>query len=275
MQITTDENGYPLLLATQRVATKSGNPYHSSLTGEFTNAPAGVLVLKGENLLKLLSPGTKKILADRAKIGKANQLAAEIIDGKLHIVLLRDGKRVHSFSVKPKTQGSNERVKVTPVIKDALIENARNLGLSDEQIIKNLQEISGVEFSDEQREEILELIKEQRLEDTIAYLHYQLQVRTKERPQDDAILRIAVGRGYFRRVFSQYDEAQTKIILDRLRAKGWGDEILQAAVITKFPKRLKEVFTIEHKQDKGKDELTRTRQAARKEAGKEAKPKKS
>jgi hypothetical protein len=277
-EITLDHSGYPILLGSVPVPTKSGNPFHNPLTGEFSFAPAGVLVLGGGNLLKLLSAGTRKVLADRAKIGKANQLIAGFIDGKIHIVLLRDGVRVHSFAVAPsqekgKAQKEGEsnttsgKLQVTPVIKDALLEAARNLNLSDAELIKFIEEQTGVEIGEEQKQQILDLVQEQRLEDLIAYLHQQLRVRVDGAAFDDGLVTIAVGRGFFRKTFSGLDEAQTKIVLQRLEGKGWSENVLQAAIVSKFPKRLKKIFEIENKQQKGQEKIdesksSRTRKAA-------------
>lgn len=259
--ITLDDKGFPLLLGPIQVPTKSGNPFHNPASGEFSYAPTGVQVLKGQNLLKLLSANSRKQLADRVALGKANQLAAELVDGKLYIVLLRDGKRVHSFSILPQKQKTNQRIKNDPIVRDSVIEAARNLGLSDDQIIAFIEEQSGIKFEEDQREEILDTVKEQRLDDLVAYLHYQLQTRTGKIEKSDSILRIAVGRGFFRRVFSSLDEAQTQIVLQRLQAKGWDDEVLQASVITKLPKRLKKLFEIEDKKTQGKEQIESERKA--------------
>jgi hypothetical protein len=271
-EITLDEAGYPILLGSVPVPTKSGNPFHNPLTGEFSFAPAGVLVLGGGDLLKLLSAGTRKVLADRAKIGKANQLIAGFIDGKIHIVLLRDGVRVHSFAVSPsqekgKAQKEGEgnatsgKLQVTPVIKDALLEAARNLNLSDAELIKFIEEQTGVEIGEEQKQQILDLVQEQRLEDTVRYLHQQLKIRVENQPQNDALVTIAVGRGYFRKVFSGYSEEETQIILQRLEGLGWSENILQANIVTKFPARLKKAFAIENKKEKGEKEEQKIKSA--------------
>lgn len=275
--LTLDQKGFPVMLSSMQVPTKSGNPFHNPSTGEFSYAPTGVIILKGNNLLKLLSAGSRKQLADRAKLSNANQLAARIIDGKLYIVLLRDGKRVHSFTILPRKQDTNQRVKVTPVINDSVVQAARNLGLSDEQIIKFIEDKSGIKFEENQRQEILDLVQQQRLDDIVAYLDYQLQAKVGQIKKSDSLMRIAVGRGFFRQTFSKLDEAQTKIILDRLQGLGWSEDELQASIVGKFPKRLKDVFEIELKKEEGKDKLeskrqARTGQEPRKEAGKKTRP---
>lgn len=259
-----DSKGYPILLATKVASTKSGNPFHNSATGEFSFAPAGVQILKGGELLKLLSAPSRKTLGDRIKLSGANQLAAQIIEGKLHIVLLINGKRIHSFAILPKTdaqkakegEGKNQAgIEITPVIKDAMIEAARNLGLEDDQIIKFIQDKTGAIIGEEQKQAILDGVQDQRIQDLVDYLDQQLKTRVEGAPQNDALVKISVGRGYLRKTFSRLDEATTKIVLDRLSGRGWNTPVIQATIVTKFPKRLKDTFEIENKKDKGKEEV--------------------
>lgn len=282
MAIKIDKNGFPcvyadsepLELASIFVPTKTGqgNPFHSSFTGKFTFAPPGTQILKGGNLIKGLSTSTRKILFDRAAITKANQISAQVINGMLHIVLLNDGRRLDSFAVKPRSQDTQKAAGEATgatlpdslTLRDAVVDAARE-GLQGSDLRAFLKE-RGIQVDQPGLlEQVIEKVEQQRLTDVVDYLHQQLRKQVKEESQIDRV-RLSVGRGYLRQVFSRYDEGQIRDILVRLQGRGWSEDIIHSNVISKLPKRLKEPIQSSIRVVKGKEEVKKKKAEKSREA---------
>lgn len=278
MGIEVGQNGFPVLkedhidLGTVSVDanTKSGNPFHNPATGQFTFAPAGMQIITGEKLLKGLSTPTRKLFFQRTAVTQANQVAARVIDGNLHIVLLRDGRRLDSFAVKPQqgasgqgTGGENKPgvsgkpIEVTPTLEDAAREAAR-LGLTGDALVKFLEK-RGINATGSALQQVEDLVKNKKLDDLIDYLHQALRKRFHKEDQIDRI-RISVGRGYLKKTFATLDEAQTRIVLQRLQGRGWSEDVVQGAIIPQMPKRLKDVFQNQRRIDTGKEQIKKAQQ---------------
>lgn len=284
MSVEIDNNGYPVVysddqvnLGVKIVPTKSGNPAHDSFTGRFSFLPSGVQVLRGEELFKELSTGTRKHFFERVQISGANQVSARIINGKLHIVLLKDGRRLDSFSVKPRSDRADAGTPERPgeaagarqasslVVRDAVVDAARE-GLQGKELKKMLTE-RGIDFSGGLLAEIEQMIKQQRQTDVIDYLHQTLRKQVHKEHQIDRV-RLSVGRGFLRQVFSRYSEDEIRTILVRLQGRGWSEDVIHANVISKLPKRLREPIQSSVRRTKGKEEIREEKREEDKEATK-------
>jgi hypothetical protein len=263
-----DEKGYPILKL-GAVPTKSGNPFHNPATGQFSFAPPGVRILKGTKFIKGLSTTSRKILFARAAAVKANQLAAEIKDGKLVLVLFRDGRLLHSFALAPpkgtdgeklpdEESGEGQRLGITSEVRDLILEAARNIGLQGDSLFSFIKEELGIELSDGQKKQIQQMVHEIRLEDLISYLHQNMQKKL-EGKKELGIVRILTPRGYLRKAFSNLEEEDVAEVISRLRAKGWTENVVQSSIINGLPKRFKDVFKDENKVKKGEDEIREIR----------------
>lgn len=272
MSIQIDKNGFPTVLPDKTnlgvifspTKTGQGNPAHDSFSGKFSFLPAGVHVLKGGDLLKSLSTSTRKIFFQRAQITRANQVSAQIVNGRLHIVLLNDGRRLDSFAVAP--QGDAAQVAAqqarsdaagapltgSPVIRDAIVDAARD-GLEGKELQEFLQK-RGIDISGGQINQILEAIDQQKKNDVVDYLNQLLRKQVHQENQIDRV-RLSVGRGFLRQVFSKYSEDEIKGILDRLSARGWSQDVISSNVISKLPKRLREPIQSSFRVAKGKEEV--------------------
>jgi hypothetical protein len=265
--ITVDEKGFPVLLAEKIdlatfAPTKSGqgNDFHDSFTGKFTYAPPGVQIMGGEELIKGLSTTTRKVLFDRAKAVRANQLNAAIIDGKLHIVLLKNGRKMDAFAVLPKGQreeakrnaegeqeGGVEIDLTDSNIRDTLIDAARTLGLQGEGLKKFLEDRLGGEIDPRLFESFEIAVRDFRLNDLVDYLHMNVL------PEDSATneLRVSAPRGYLRKTFAGLTPEEVQIVFTRLGGRGWSEESLQTKVAGSLPAKLKKAI---HVPDKESDE---------------------
>jgi len=278
MSIEIDSSGYPRLkedkldfgTVSVDADAKSGNPFHDPATGKFTFAPAGMQIIVGEKLLKGLSTPTRKLFFQRSQITRANQVAARVIEGNLHIVLLRDGRRLDSFAVAPqkgekgKGTGGEDHpgvlgkpIEVTPVLEDIAREAAR-LGLEGDKLSKFLQE-HGISITGNALQQVEDIVTRKKLDDLVDYLHQALRKRFHKEDQIDRI-RIAVGRGYLKKTFAKLDEAQTRIVIHRLQGRGWSEDIVQGAIVPQMPKRLRDVFQNQRRIDKGKEQIKKAQQ---------------
>lgn len=277
MTIRLGQNGYPELyedkvnLGTVSIDpdTKSGNPFHNPATGEFTFAPAGMQVLEGENLLKGLSTSTRKIFFNRSAVTKANQVVARIINGNLQIVLLRDGRKLDSFAVAPKSadiqkaraieaKGSpGAQLEQDAIIRDAAVDAVRQ-GIENADELHAFLRSRNISLSGGVFAQIQELMKGKRLDDLVDYLHQTLLKKHHKENQVDRV-RISVGRGFLKRTFAGLDKGETQKVLERLQGRGWTENTLQGTIVTQFPPRLKKIFSVPEKEQIGKKELRKAR----------------
>jgi len=261
-----DKAGFPRIsedkinFASVKVPTESGNPFHNPFTGEFTFAPPGVKIFEGEDLFRDLSTSSRKVVFDRVALTQANQASARIINGNLHIVLLRDGRRLDSFGFPPKeiqkedaearennVQFPDSKLQITGEIRDAIMAAARDLDLVGGALIAFIEEQVGTKFSREQKKELLRLINEQRINDLIDYLHQNLR-KQELNEKDQGKIRILTPRGYIRRTFARLDEIQVQEVLTRLQARGWLESVIQERVVAGLPQRFKNRFHVEAKE---------------------------
>jgi hypothetical protein len=254
--ITVDKKGFPRIDLGVAVPTKSGNAFHDKFTGKFSFAPPGVIILEGSDLIKNLSTSSRKVLFERAKVGRANQLSARIIEGKLHIVLLNNGKRVDSFALRPTSEKKGEQAKsgqdtsklgkgvpeLSDSERDNILEIARDLNLVGDKLKKRLEKIFEGQLSPGDKEVVKRMIDQQRIDDLVAYLHQNLLKKLKE-DKSTSKVKILTPRGYLRKSFANIDEPTMKIILQRLQGKGWSEQELQDNVVKSLPARLKEHLT--------------------------------
>lgn len=272
-----DSKGYPIVypdrvdLGITIVPTKTGggNPSHDSFSGKFSFLPGGVVAIRGEDLLKGLSSPQRKVLFQRAQISKANQVAARIINGKLYIVLLSNGRRIDSFSLSnpadsaqtgtPQTPpgGAGAPAIGSPVVRDALVDAARG-GLEGKQLTQFLEK-RGIQIPPGGMAQFMQLIDEQRKNDLVDYLDQQLRKQTHQSDQIDRV-RISVGRGYLRQVFSRYKPDEIKVILQRLEGRGWSEDVIHSNVISKLPKRLRDPLQSSVRQVAGNAEVQNIKQ---------------
>lgn len=262
-----DKNNFPrlepdlnlgVIISPVKSGTGRGNSAHDSGTGRFTFLPKGVNILEGSNLAKGLSTATAKLFREKAAAVGANQASLRIINGKLHVVLLVDGKRLGSFAVEPidvrkgKAKEGGPVAELSDSEKDYIIKFARDLGLSGEKLKTRLSEVfKGI--SPPQIQELEHMIDAQRINDIVAYLDFRLRKEIREESISDSEVRIAVGRGFLRKSFAILNEDQTKIILQRLQGIGWTTQELQRGMTGKLPKRLKPIVESLGQQDSLKE----------------------
>lgn len=271
--INLDKNGFPVLVADRVdlgvniVPTKTGqgNPAHDTFSGRFSFLPGGVQVLQGEELLRSLSTATRKVFFQRAAVTKANQVSAQVVNGKLHIVLLNNGRRLDSFVIAPQTQqDTNQAPSQTagaatgatqtalPLVRDAIVEAARE-GLQGSELrdflLKRKINVTGDNLAAIMRE-----IELQKKNDIVDYLNQQLRQQVNKENQIDRI-RLSVGRGFLRKVFAHYKEDEVRGILQRLEGMGWSQDVIHSNVISKLPKRLRDPLQSSFRKQAGKKEI--------------------
>lgn len=268
MSTVIDSKGFPELFEDQvdlavvaKVAEgRPGNDFHDKFTGKFTYAPSGVRVLSGGAFLKAIDSTQRQRLFNAAAGTKANQLGVKLINGQLQAVLLRDGRRIISFSLgadptkgknAPQTapDGSKEGapVQLTPALRDTIVDAARDLNLTGDKLTKFIEDRAEGELSPGDIASIINLIKDQQLNDLVDYLHQQLRRIVKKETTKDEI-RISVGRGFLRKSFANLDKAQTVEVLTRLQARGWLEKDIQDHVADSLPKRLRNELNAVHKE---------------------------
>jgi hypothetical protein len=258
-----DKNAYPRLeedkidlaiFSPVKSGTGRGNPFHDEATGKFTWAPPGNRIAKGAGLIKnSLTPSTRKMLFQRAKAVKSDTIAARIINGKLHIVLLRHNKRVDSFAVDPigvrgKQQGppqSNERSgepvgEFTDEQRDIIFQVARNVSLQDEAAFRQIEDQLQTELTPDQKAQIKEIILEERIRLLVAYLDLRFRQTIKGETISDSEFRVKVGRGMLKKTVAGLGEDQMRRVVQRLQGLGWEGKDIQEKFINGLPARLKD-----------------------------------
>lgn len=277
MKNTIDNSGYPIVLEggvnlANFVPTKGdgrGNPFHNSATGKFSWAPPGVSITSGAELVKGLNTNDRKLLFEKASTVRANQLAAKIVDGKLFMVLLRDGRRLHSFSVMP-PQTPQEGVQANPLdqtaldpaqlklMQDAIRDAARQLNLSKGEILNLLKERSKTSLSPIELDQFVQEVKNQRITDLIDYLDTNLH--RSENHDLSKRVRIQTPRGYLRRTFSALLKEDVQEVMERLQARGWSENIIQEKIVSQVPKKVRSQLEQPAKAKKSReDEKARNR----------------
>lgn len=265
MSITINSKGFPELredhidLATiSKVAEgRPGNDFHDT-KGKFTFTPAGVQVLRGGDLLKLLSESGKARLFKFSQMAKPNQLIATLVNGKVQVTLLTDGRRLASFplSVDKKTtqQGKGNKDQAGQAgapqgsVRDLIVDAARDLTLTGDALnafVQKRGEAAGLSPGDIASLE--RQIRDQQINDLVDYLHQKMRQALKNETIKDSI-RISVGRGYEKKVFSALDKDGAMQVLTRLQARGWLESQVQEIVTDTLPKRLKEELNVVHKE---------------------------
>lgn len=258
-----DESGYPRLelgtiISPVKSGTGRGNSAHDSFTGRFTFLPPGINILEGKEHAQELSSATARLFRDRAKAVGANQAVMRIINGKLHFVLLKDGKKLDSFAVESveKRKGKDDPVqapteaRLTDEERFAIIKMARDLGLSGEKLQKRIADtFEGI--APDQIQQIAHEVDLQRLLDLVMYLDQRGRIELKNEKISDNEIRIGVGRGFIRRSFSTVSPDQLRIIQQRLQGLGWTPEETNKILIGKVPKRLKDELKSENKSAEG------------------------
>lgn len=249
-----DDKGYPKIsenFASVQVETESGNPFHHPGTGQFTFAPPGVNILIGRELIKGLSTARRKTLFSRAKVSKANQLAARVIDGKLHIALLINGRRVDSFAFTPlgnkennapeQEIGEGEKGSVVKQPQDSerdiITDAARTPNLDNDSLYQYL-EGRGIAITEQNKEQYFELVKNKRLDDLVDYLHLHMREKVKGVSKEGTI-RLVLPTGYLRKSFSGLEKEDIQLVLTRLQGRGWLEKDVQEHVTSKLPKKFK------------------------------------
>jgi len=262
MPITINDTGFPelkedhldLAIVSKIAEGKPGNDYHAP-DGTFTFLPSGVKTIKGGGIIKALGSSQKKVIADRAVALRANQVGAKLVDGQAVVVILKDGRLLNSFSLAIQTkEGSQDpnqkaQLKITPEVKDQAVEAARDLNLAGDSLHNFLKEKLGESLSPGDLASLERLVIAQRLDDLVAYLHAKMR-KLYEGAKDSDTIRIAVGRGYEKKVWTGLEEGDIRHVLDRLQARGWTEAQVQETVTDKLPTKYKEKFNQKYKEDK-------------------------
>jgi hypothetical protein len=236
-----------------RIQVESGNPYRNSNTGKFGYELPGVDVITGKRYLMGMNKEAKNALASRARFTSATQMALkEGIDGEVIVVLANAGRILDKFALPDAMPGEEgEPMEQESVLdftedslRDSLLYAARNLNLDEENIIKSIEEKVGRELSETEISQLNEEIDKQRLEDLIQYLNVNLDRKLREGTKT-GIVRIQTPRGYIRRTFSNLDAANTEKVFTRLRAMGWGEDVIEEQIASSLPARLKKELGIQ------------------------------
>lgn len=265
--LVLDKEGYPVLtedyldLAITFSPVEKGRPgndYHDA-SGKFTFLPSGIKFLIGRNLIENESSVIKKQVADRATALKANQIGAKLINGKVHVVFLKNGRRLHSFTFIQKDRTKKEGkdpdpknilgIDITPQIKDEVIEAAREIFLVGKDLEEYLKKISNNELSPSDIASLKNLVEQQRLNDLVSYLHNKMRKVYKGAKDTDTI-RLSVGRGYLKKLFAMLERDQIQEVLTRLQARGWKESEIQSTVIEDLPPKHKKIFEASYKKER-------------------------
>jgi len=244
-----------LNLANVKIDVESGNPYRNAGTGKFGFELPGVSILMGKSFLKGMNTEAKNALANRVKITNARQMGIRQDEstGELIVVLANDGRIIDSFTLPPpdpvegnspdtgpETQGERGKPyeaafdQSDEILRDAILDAARNLNLGEEQVIAAVEARIGRELTDAEKFQLGEEITRQRIEDLVQYLYSN---STDE--NTDGIVRIRTPRGYLRRTFAGLDKVQAEKVLNRLKAMGLDDETIDNKIISGMSKKLK------------------------------------
>lgn len=264
MSIDIDKKGFPRLkedslelgtiISPIKSGTGRGNSAHDSFSGRFTFLPPGVQILEGMELAKGLSSATAQLFRDRAKATSANQAVLRVVNGNLHFVLLKNGKKMNSFAIQPedvrKGVKQEQPARLTDQESIAIIKLARNLGLSGEKLKNRINEMfTGI--APDQIQQIEHEVDRQRILDLVMYLDQRLRIELKGEKITDEEIRIGVGRGFMRRSFATIEKPQLLDIIQKLEGLGWSTDQVNKGLVGKVPKRLKE--SLNGKQQKKTD----------------------
>ncbi len=245
-------------LANVKIPVKSGNPYRNSATGKFGFELPGVDVITGKRYLVGMQKEAKDALATRARFTNATQMALkEGVEGDVIVVLANAGRILDKFALPnampiEQTEGETgepmERETTldfnSDSLRDSLLYASRNLNLDDESIVSSIEEKLGRELTGTEKQQLNEEIDKQRLEDLIQYLNVNLDRKLKEGSKT-GIVRIQTPRGYIRRTFSNLDGPTTERVFTRLRAMGWGEDVIEEQIANSLPARLKKELGIQ------------------------------
>jgi hypothetical protein len=245
--LALDKKGYPVLKL-GAVPTVSGNPYHDAFSGQFTFTPPGVNVVIGKKILKGLSSSTRRILFDAAKKVKANQMSAVVKDGKVEFILYRDGRLLHSFSVADDSESGKAAADSnsnpvgglgapTGAFRDAVVDAARETSLEGDQLKAFFEKKLNMKVEGEQLAHLEKLVDEQRVNDLTDYLNSYLSGDKQTNK-----LRISGPRGFVRKSFASLETPVINQILDRLKLRGWSDDVIRDKIISGFSKERRKEF---------------------------------
>lgn len=86
--------------ATRDLDTASGNPWHDANTGKFADAPPGMKVLRGAELLKSMPGSSKKLIEDQRKGIRADALVVDDFgDNGARVIFFKGSKITNQFFV--------------------------------------------------------------------------------------------------------------------------------------------------------------------------------
>lgn len=248
-----------LNLANIKIAVKSGNPYRNINTGQFGYELPGVDVITGKRYLIGMNKDAKDSLASRARFTNATQMALkEGVDGEVIVVLANAGRILDKFALpnampvpeSPEGEEGEPMEQESQLdfndesLRDSLLYASRNLNLDDESIIESIEEKLGRALNSSEKIQLNNEIDKQRLEDLIQYLNVNLDRKLREGSKT-GIVRIQTPRGYIRRTFSNLDAASTEKVFTRLRAMGWGEDVIEEQIANSLPARLKKELGIQ------------------------------
>lgn len=259
--LTLDKNGYPKLyedkieFAIRQV--ESGNPFFNPATGKFSFSPAGAKIVAGENIFRGLTTAYRKILFDRVKAMRANQIGAKVVNGQVVVALMKNGRLLHTFNAEveqKKSAGSNTSnetkgtgFQLTTQIRDQIIEIARESNAYGDALRKLIEQKTEGQISPGDLAAIENAVNQQRINDLVDYLHQQMRITYHKEKISDAV-RISVGRGYKKKTFANLETEQIQEVVERLQAKGWLESQVQESVVDALPEKEKKKLNVVHKE---------------------------
>lgn len=247
-----------LNLANIKIDVKSGNPYRNAGTGKFGFEIPGVQFITGKRYMKAMPTETRNALADRVRFTKAREIGIkqDAATGELKVVLFVEGRLLDSFVLPPPDPSDGPKPPKNapepgqtgkpyePAFgqddeqqRDLILKAARDLNLSDDQIVRQIEENIGRDLSDAEKQQIREEITRQRIEDLIQYLDYNMYRKDKGEP--GGRVKIRTPRGYLRRTFANLDKTQAQGVLTRLGALGWSEKEIEDNVAGFMSRKLK------------------------------------
>lgn len=263
--ISLNRNGKRINLANIQIDVKSGNPYRNSGTGKFGFEIPGVIVIMGKRYLKGMPTEARSALANRVKLFGAREMAIKPNPetGELQVVLSTEGRILDNFTLpmsdpaegqKPPREDGTEPQRgkkfeaafdpADELLRDAILDAARNLNLDEDQIVAVVEKRIGRELTDAEKYNLRLEIDRQRLEDLVQYLY-----SNATDSNTDGMVRIRTPRGYLRRTFAGLDKIKAEKVINRLKAMGLDDETIDNKIKTQLPKRLKRELGIQEKEE--------------------------
>ena len=254
-----------LNLANIKIDVESGNPYRNAGTGKFGFELPGVSILMGKRLLKGMPTEAKNALANRVRYTNARQMGIreDEATGELIVVLATEGRILDTFSMPPpqpvegdsapegtgppSNTGKAYKAAFDPadeILRDAILDAARNLNLDEDQVIAAVEDRIGRELSDAEKHQLKLEVDRQRLEDLVQYLY-----TNSTDDNTNGMVRIRTPRGYIRRTFAGLDKVQAEKVIGRLQAMGLDDETIKNRIESQMPKRLKREMGIQPEGD--------------------------